>query len=165
MDHYQQHDKTNKHYQNPYRKFLYMMIIMFVAMYFLMYVMIDKMGDFYFHTNNLYMTLLMVCAMILIELGFMIKMYQKKVWNLSIVILTLIVAAFSWVGIRKQMNIGDSEYLKGMIPHHSAAVLMSEEAILKDPQIIQLQKEILETQKREIEFMKRKLQELKDKKN
>ena len=55
------------------------------------------------------------------------------------------------------------EFVKGMIPHHAAAVLMSEKAKLTDPELIQLQKNILEKQAQEIEFMKRKLNEFENK--
>ncbi len=58
---------------------------------------------------------------------------------------------------------GNKEFVKGMIPHHAAAVLMSEKAKLTDPELIQLQKNILETQAQEIEFMKRKLNEFENK--
>jgi uncharacterized protein (DUF305 family) len=50
-----------------------------------------------------------------------------------------------------------------MIPHHAAAVLMSEKAKLTDPELIQLQKNILETQAQVIEFMKHKLNEFENK--
>jgi uncharacterized protein (DUF305 family) len=59
--------------------------------------------------------------------------------------------------------VGDKEFVKGMIPHHAAAVLMSEKAKLTDPELIQLQKNILETQAQEIEFMKHKLNEFENK--
>ena len=58
---------------------------------------------------------------------------------------------------------GDREFVKGMILHHSAAVLMSEKAKLTDPELIELQKNILETQAKEIELMKRKLKEFENK--
>ena len=51
-----------------------------------------------------------------------------------------------------------------MIPHHAAAILMSEKAHLTDPELIQLQKNILETQAEEIELMKRKLKEFEESK-
>ena len=58
---------------------------------------------------------------------------------------------------------GDKEFVKGMIPHHAAAVLMSEKAKLTDPELMELQKNILETQAKEIELMKRKLKEFENK--
>jgi len=107
--------------------------------------------------NNLYMTLLMTAAMLLIELGLMKSMYKNSKLNWAIVIISVAVGIFSWLGIREQINVGDQQFVKGMIPHHAAAVLMSEKARLTDPELVQLQKSILKTQAGEIEFMKRKL--------
>jgi hypothetical protein len=59
---------------------------------------------------------------------------------LSIIILSAAIGIFSWFGIRKQLFVGDNEFVKGMILHHAAAVLMSEKANLTDPELIQLQK-------------------------
>lgn len=55
--------------------------------------------------------------------------------------------------------VDDKEFIKGMIPHHAAAILMSENTKLTNPELIQLLKNSLETQAKEIEFMKRKLKE------
>jgi len=40
-----------------------------------------------------------------------------------------------------------------MIPHHSGAILMCEQASLKDPEVIALCDDIVEAQKREISQM------------
>lgn len=108
------------------------------------------------------MTLLMVSAMLVIELWIMKGMYQNKKINWAIITVSLAIGIFSWFGVREQINVSDKQFIKGMIPHHAAAVLMSEKAKLTDPELIQLQKNILETQEKEIEFMKRKLKEFKN---
>ena len=56
--------------------------------------------------------------------------------------------------MRTQAFVGDKEFLKSMIPHHSGAVLMCNEASITDPEIVQLCGQILESQKREINQMK-----------
>ena len=109
------------------------------------------------------MTLLMVSAMLVIELWIMKGMYQNKKINRVIITFSLAIGVFSWFGIREQINVGDKQFVKGMIPHHAAAVLMSEKAKLTDPELIELQKNILETQAKEIELMKRKLKEFQNK--
>lgn len=136
---------------------------MFIAMYFMMYSMIDGLYNLIPNINNLYMTLLMVSAMLVIELLIMKGMYENKKINLAIIIVSLVIGSFSWFGIREQINVGDKQFVKGMIPHHAAAVLLSEKARLTDPELIRLQKDILETQAKEIEFMKRKLKEFENK--
>ena len=143
-----------------YGRFLIMAVVMFTAMYLIMYAMIDKVNNLIPNINNLYMTLLMTAAMLLIELGLMKGMYKNSKLNWIIIIISVAVGIFSWMGIRGQINVGDKQFVKGMIPHHAAAVLMSEKAKLADPELVQLQKNILKTQAEEIEFMKRKLKEL-----
>ena len=75
----------------------------------------------------------------------------------SAVGLVLFVAIFvlSLVGIRQQSLVGDDQFLRSMIPHHSGAILMCEEAKLTDPEIRQLCGEIIQAQKDEISQMKR----------
>lgn len=153
----------DKHGVAMYIRLGFMAIVMFWAMYFTMFAMIDRLENLIFNINQLHMTLLMTAVMLLIELGIMQAMYPKRAINLGIAMVTLAVGIFSWFGIREQINVGDEQFIKGMIPHHAAAVLMSEKAKLTDPELIALQQSILETQQREIALMKRKLKALKGK--
>ena len=164
MQHTQKSEENNpNHSLAMYKRFALMAVAMFVAMYFIMYAMIDGLQNLIPNINNLYMTLLMVSAMLVIELWIMKGMYQNKKINQVIITFSLAIGVFSWFGIREQINVGDKQFVKGMIPHHAAAVLMSEKAKLTDPELIELQKNILETQAKEIELMKRKLKEFENK--
>lgn len=160
MQHKQKSEENNPNYSLAmYKRFAIMAVIMFAAMYFIMYAMIDGLNNLIPNINNLYRTLLMVSAMLIIELWIMKSMYENKKINWGIIIISAAIGILSWLGIREQLFVGDKEFVKGMIPHHAAAVLMSEKANLTDPELIQLQKNILKTQAEEIEFMKRKLKE------
>lgn len=152
------HNGNAKH-SSMYKRFAIMAAVMFVAMYFIMYAMIDGLDNLIFNLNNLYMALLMTAAMLLIELIIMRNMYTHKKNNFFILIISIAVGGFSWFGIRQQIGVGDEQFIKGMIPHHAAAILMSEKTVLTDPELIQLQENILKTQAEEIELMKRKLKE------
>ena len=164
MQHTQKSEENNpNHSLAMYKRFALMAVAMFVAMYFIMYAMIDGLQNLIPNINNLYMTLLMVSAMFVIEIWIMKGMYQNKKINWAIITVSLAIGIFSWFGIREQLFVGDKEFVKGMIPHHAAAVLMSEKAKLTDPELIELQKNILETQAKEIELMKRKLKEFENK--
>ena len=164
MQHTQKSEENNpNHSLAMYKRFAVMAVAMFVAMYFIMYAMIDGLQNLIPNINNLYMTLLMVSAMLVIEIWIMKGMYQNKKINWAIITVSLAIGIFSWFGIREQLFVGDKEFVKGMIPHHAAAVLMSEKAKLTDPELIELQKNILETQAKEIELMKRKLKEFENK--
>lgn len=149
----------SKHSLTMYRRLAVMALAMFCVMYFVMYAMIDSWPNLILNINNLYMALLMTAAMLLIELWVMKGMYSDTKINWIIIILTVIIGFFSWLGIRKQVDVGDVQFVKSMIPHHAAAILMSEKAHLTDPELIKLQKNILTTQAKEIELMKRKLEE------
>ena len=164
MQHTQKSEENNpNHSLAMYKRFALMAVAMFVAMYFIMYAMIDGLQNLIPNINNLYMTLLMVSAMLVIEIWIMKGMYQNKKINWAIITVSLAIGIFSWFGIGEQLFVGDKEFVKGMIPHHAAAVLMSEKAKLTDPELIELQKNILETQAKEIELMKRKLKEFENK--
>jgi len=164
MQHTHKSEENNSnHSLAMYKRFAVMAVAMFVAMYFIMYAMIDGLNNLIPNINNLYMTLLMASAMLIIELLIMKGMYQNKKINWAVITVSLAIGIFSWFGIREQINVGDKQFVKGMIPHHAAAVLMSEKAKLTDPELIELQKNILETQAKEIEFMKRKLKEFENK--
>ncbi|MGX5685275.1 DUF305 domain-containing protein [Chryseobacterium cucumeris] len=155
--------EVEKHSKRPssamYGQFVLMAVVMFCAMYIIMYAMIDSLKNLISNINNLYMALLMTSAMLLIELWVMRKMYTNKAINWTIVIIAVTSGIFSWFGIREQMNVDDRQFVKSMIPHHAAAILMSQKAHLTDPQLITLQKNILKTQSEEIKLMKHKLRE------
>lgn len=65
--------------------------------------------------------------------------------------------------IREQAAVGDKQFLKSMIPHHAAAILMAQKASLHDPEISQLAKDIIKAQQTEIAQMKAKLNEMEKK--
>ena len=56
--------------------------------------------------------------------------------------------------------VGDTLWMKAMIPHHSSAILTSENANIKDPEVRKLADGIIEAQKREIAEMKALIQKL-----
>lgn len=135
-----------------------MTVIGFVAMYLLMFTMIDSGADFYQNLNMAYMAGSMTAAMVIIELIVMSVMYKNaKLRNILIgvsAVLLVLTVAFT----RYQTAIGDHGFLRSMIPHHSGAILMCENPRLEDPEILQLCREIIESQKREIDQMNRILE-------
>jgi hypothetical protein len=55
--------------------------------------------------------------------------------------------------VRSQVTVDDVDYMEGMIPHHSIAVLTSERARIEDVRVRELADSILEAQRREIKEM------------
>lgn len=64
----------------------------------------------------------------------------------------LVIAVSIWL-VRSQATVDDVDYMEGMIPHHSIAILTSTEAMIKDMRVRQLADEIIEAQRREIKEM------------
>lgn len=133
----------------------------FVSMYILMYIMVDSYANVYPNLNQLYMAGVMTMPMVLIELILMRSMYDNKKLNAIITLLSLTLFIVFIFFVRKQTAITDKEFLKSMIPHHAAALLMCKEAKLHDPEIVTLCKTIGVAQQAEIDFMKAKLETIK----
>ena len=62
--------------------------------------------------------------------------------------------------IRQQTAISDRQFLRSMIPHHSGAILMCNEASLQDHRILELCKTIVAGQQQEIDQMRAILADL-----
>ena len=138
-----------------------MALLSFIAMYILMYAMVNSFSNVFSNFNQFYMAGLMAAPMVLIELALMGGMYPSKKWNALIATLSVVALVLFWFGIRRQVAISDKQFLRSMIPHHAGAILMCEEAPIRDPKIKQLCQEIISSQQREIDQMKAKLRELK----
>jgi len=146
----------NKHYQ----KLLLMAVLSFIAMYCLMYTMVDSFENVLPNVNQFFMAGLMTSPMIIIELLVMGAMYMNKKLNVIIIAISFIALIAFFMFIRQQASVSDKQFLKSMIPHHGAAILMSEKASITDPEIRQLASKIIADQRAEIEQMKAKLNQL-----
>lgn len=140
--------------KNAYASLAVQTVISGIIMYLVMFVMIDSLGSFYNNLNMLYMTLMMVAPMVVLMIIAMWHMFPSKPANVALLIGSLAIFAGSFVLIRTQTTIGDTAFLRSMIPHHSGAILMCREASLNDPEIVRLCDQIKESQRREIDQMK-----------
>lgn len=104
----------------------------------------------------------MTMPMMIIELALMGKMYLNKKLNAFLIVLSSVALIVFFLLIQYQTAVSDKQFLKGMIPHHAAAILMSEQSKTKDPEIKSLQKEIISSQQKEINFMKEKLRKMEE---
>lgn len=64
--------------KSQYSKLMWMIVISFVAMFILMYSMVDKSENVVINVNQFYMAGLMTAPMIIIEMILMGGMYMKK---------------------------------------------------------------------------------------
>ncbi len=143
--------------RGAYVRLAWMAGLSFIAMYFLMYAMVDRYASVYANINQVYMAGLMAAPMVAIELLVMGAMYGDKRLNRVMIAASLALAVLFWILIRTQAGVGDRQFLRSMIPHHSGAILMCGKAKLTDRELQALCAEIIEAQKAEIELMKRML--------
>lgn len=155
--------KTHTMSGMQYQKLAWMVIISFIAMFILMYSMVDKFANVIINVNQFYMAGLMTAPMIIIEMALMGSMYKNKKLNTIIMAISAVVLMGCFLFIRTQTKVGDKQFLKSMIPHHAAAILMVKEAKITDPEIKKLADDIISSQQKEIDFMKAKLKEMDNK--
>jgi uncharacterized protein (DUF305 family) len=143
-----------------YSKLIWMTVISFIAMFILMYSMVDKFANVFINVNQFYMAGLMTAPMIIIEMLIMGGMYMNKKLNLIIIAISAVVLVACFFFIRVQTAVSDKQFLKSMIPHHAAALLMVNGAKISDPEIKKMADDIISSQQKEIDFMKAKLKEM-----
>lgn len=141
-------------HKQAYLKLLYMALLSFASMYILMYAMVNQFANVYPNINQFYMAGLMTMPMVLIEMIVMSSMYMDKNRNKLIIILSFIALVVFFLLIRYQSAVSDKQFLKSMIPHHAAAILMCQETKIKDPEINALCSNIISSQQQEIDQMK-----------
>ncbi len=145
-----------------YLKFFIMIGTSMLAMFFLMYLhSYELINHAWFSETRLFMTMIMGGAMIIIMLAFMLNMYKNKKANIVIFISGfLLIISSIWL-VRSQSTVTGTDYMEGMIPHHSIAILTSERANIKDERVRKLADEIIKAQLREIKEMEWLIEDIK----
>ena len=143
-----------------YKKLAIVISINAVLMFFIMFVNLWSGSHFHVNVNRVYMALLMVAPMLLMMVVVMRSMYENRSANIAIEVGCVVAIVALVLAIRTQAGVGDRQFLRSMIPHHSSAILMCEEAAITDEQIRTLCGEIVKTQKEEIAEMERILERL-----
>jgi hypothetical protein len=111
-----------------------------------MNVWVDKYQDVRISINDIYMTLLMTGWMFF----FMGLFYNDKpiiLFGLTLLLLMV------WC-IRTQFLVNQSQYIMGMIPHHSMAIHMSKQLLNTKPPIEPFLINLIHTQEKEIDTLK-----------
>ena len=137
-----------------------MAALSFLAMYGLMYAMVDSFASVYNNVNQAYMAGLMAAPMVVIELLVMRAMYHDKRLNAVIIGASVMVGVLLFVFIRQQTAVSDRQFIRSMIPHHSGAILMCGQASLQDAEILKLCEAITSSQQQEIDQMRAILRRL-----
>lgn len=137
-----------------YGRFFAMIATSTVVMFGLMYLNTFALDHIFWSQTRAWMALVMGATMAIVMLLFMLGMYNNRAFNLAIFVGAAVVFAGSLWLVRSQATVGDIDYMKAMIPHHSIAIMTSARANIKDPRVRELADGIIEAQVREIKEMK-----------
>lgn len=152
-------DMAGKHYTMLALNLAISLVIMYVAMF----AMIWSTSDFYNNSNMFYMALVMWAPMGALMLLTMGMMYQNQRLNMVLHAAFVLSFVLAFWAIRDQSLVGDRQFVRAMIPHHSGATTMCNRASISDPEIRDLCFKpggIVESQTREIAQMNEILKRL-----
>ena len=123
-------------------------------MFFLMYQLVYSADHAMFSINRLLASLVMGCVMTIVMLGFMWSMYKGMAVKIAVLAGALVAGIALLAVNRSQALIGDTAFMKSMIPHHSIAINNARRAGISDPRVRELADQIIASQVREIAEMK-----------
>ncbi|MCA9885716.1 MAG: DUF305 domain-containing protein [Anaerolineae bacterium] len=150
----------NQENNRNYLRFAAMIATSMVVMFVFMYLNSYDISHVRWSETRVYMTFIMGAAMAVVMLSFMWGMYNNVKTNIAIYVGSVIVFIAALFLVRSQTTVGDQSYMSAMIPHHSIAILTSENAQIEDVRVRQLADEIIEAQRREIKEMDWLLQDI-----
>jgi hypothetical protein len=133
-----------------------------VVMFLLTYLNVFDVSHIHFSEERLYMALTMGGAMGVVMMAWMWGMYANRRWNIGVVAASVLLAVVATFLSQSQILVEDGNYMRGMIPHHSIAILTSERSGIVDVRVRELADEIIEAQRREIAEMEWLLQDIAD---
>lgn len=152
---------SHGHGGKPYLMLLVSLAVSYAVMYLIMYAMADRWEHVYFNLSNVYMTGIMAGSMLPIMLLTMSAMFKNKKANIALWAAALAVLGGCWLLLRTETGVGDDQFMRAMIPHHSAAIQMAKRSTVNDPRVRKLTEDIITSQEREIAEMKALLAEKK----
>lgn len=139
--------------RSMYLRFGAMIATSTVVMYLLTYLNVFDVAHIHFSEERLYMALTMGGAMGVVMMAWMWGMYADRRWNIGIMVGAVLLSVVATFLSQSQLLVEDGNYMRGMIPHHSIAILTSDRAGLRDVRVRELADEIIEAQRREIAEM------------
>ncbi|WP_188053886.1 DUF305 domain-containing protein [Sphingosinithalassobacter sp. CS137] len=123
-------------------------------MFFLMYQLVYSSEHLMFSLNRLISAFIMGSVMTIVMLGFMWSMYKGMALKVGVLAVALVAGIGLLAVNRSQALVGDTLFMKAMIPHHSIAINNARRAAISDPRVRELADEIIASQVREIAEMK-----------
>lgn len=123
-------------------------------MFALTYAGVYRFSDVFVNLNRFYMAVLMAAPMVIMMLFFMSKMFENKRLNILLYVLSGVIFIATFAAIQRQVLVGEKQFLRSMIPHHSIAIKTCEYADIQDKEIQELCGEIVQAQEEEINQMR-----------
>lgn len=136
--------------RSMYLRFGAMIATSIVVMYLVTYLNVFDVSHIHFSEERVYMALTMGGAMGVVMMAWMWGMYADRRWNVGVIVGAVVLAVVATFLSQSQLLVGDENYMRGMIPHHSIAILTSERSTIRDLRVRELADEIIEAQRREI---------------
>ena len=147
------HGKDRVHEMKMYGRFFAMILTAMVVMYGLTYANTYAAEHVRWSEERAFMVLIMGGCMALIMLAFMVGMFTNRRLNAAIVVIALVAIGLGAFLVRTEATIQDRSYMSAMIPHHSIAILTSENSEIEDVRVCELAVGIIDAQRREIAEM------------
>jgi len=140
-------------------RILMTMALMFIGSFIIQYllmslIMVNNIGDFTNSLGKFYMAIIMGLYMVVVEVmmhDHHYDVFSTKYYAICGGLLIVFILLY-----RTQQFINDTQYIEGMIEHHSMAILTSNKILEKTDNynVAKLAKEILQKQKDEIIVMR-----------
>lgn len=143
-------DQSGDMDRKMYLRFAAMIATAMFVMYWVMFVGSYEWSHIRFSQSRVYMALVMGGTMGLVMLAWMLNMYRNTKANIAILAVSLLVMGLGTFLDRSQATVGDVEFMRAMIPHHSLAITRSERFNVDDVRVCELAVAISEAQRREI---------------
>ena len=131
-----------------------------VIMFFLMYQLVYTLDHATFSLTRLIASLIMAAVMTVVMLGYMWSMYRGAGTKAAVLGGAIVIGAVLLYVNRSQQLVGDTAFMKAMIPHHSIAINNARKAQISDPRVRELADQIIASQVREIREMQLLLEDI-----
>ncbi|WP_400997484.1 DUF305 domain-containing protein [Agromyces sp. GXQ0307] len=151
-EHEQKSEDEQKRRQTltTYLRFAAMILTAMFVGYWTMFAGSWEWSHIRFSESRVFMAITMGGTMGLIMLAWMLGMYRSVKGNLAIIVVSLLFIGGGIALDRSQAIVGDTAFMRGMIPHHSLAITRSERFQNEDVRVCELAVGISEAQRREI---------------
>ena len=131
-----------------------------IILFFLMYQLVYRWEHVLFSLSRLVSSLVMGCVMTAVMQAFMWRMYQPGISKLAVLAAATIAGLALLAVNRSQALIGDTDFMKAMIPHHSIAINNARKADIRDARVRYLADRITRDQVKEIAEMKMLIEDI-----